>query len=63
MEQLNNITLPVSNPAVGDPHLLSIQDPLVAFLFRPRFDSSHVRTGAGLSHTICLDNCNLCFNY
>jgi hypothetical protein len=36
--------------AVGDPHLVAVQDIAIAFLFRAQAHADHVGTGAGLAH-------------
>ncbi|KAG5457778.1 MAG: hypothetical protein BJ554DRAFT_2128, partial [Olpidium bornovanus] len=44
--------VPVGHAAVGDPHLLAIDDPLVAFLDGARLDPGDVRTGDGLRDAV-----------
>lgn len=45
---------PVSFPSVGDPHLLPINNILVAHFYGSCFDASHVRSCPGLSDTVRL---------
>lgn len=45
---------PVSFPSVGDPHLLPVNNILIAHFFGSCFDASHVRSCPGLSDTVRL---------
>lgn len=46
--------IPIGHAAVRDPHLLTRDHILVAFLLGSRFDAGHVRACAWLSHTVRL---------
>lgn len=50
------LDVPVGYPSVGDPHFLSVDDPLVAFLLGSGFDAGDIGPGARFSHTIRLNN-------
>lgn len=47
-------TIPVGDTSVGNPHLLPVQDPLVALFLGSSLDAGHIGTGARLGDTIRL---------
>lgn len=48
--------IPVGYPSVGDPHFLSVDNPLVPFLLGPGLDTGDIGSSARFSHTIRLNN-------
>ena len=50
---------PVGYAAIGNPHLLSVDDPLVAFLHGVRFYARHITADACLGGAVGLSNAHM----